>query len=272
MKVIIFGSNGMLGEYVKNILSSRYDIIPLARKDFDFANISEMNRFLESLRIPENAVMVNCAVIRRDRIQVRGIRETIIVNSLLPHILSDYSEKSGALLIHISSDCVFSGKTGNYSEHDPHDPVDDDGRTKSLGEPENSTVIRTSIIGEETGEKRSLLEWVRSQKGTIRGYADYCWNGVTCLQLAKEIRQMIDEKIFWKGVRHIFIPNVVSKHDLVSMINTIYSLGLNIEEFRAGFCDRSLSTIYALPFIIPRLEEQIIEMRDYNISGINNQE
>ena len=102
---------------------------------------------------------------------------------------------------------------------DVHTATDIYGTTKSLGESQKSTIIRTSIIGEELTGQNSLLEWIKSNKNkTINGFANHYWNGVTCLTLSKIIKSIIDKKDYWTGVRHIFSPNTVTKYDLCKYI------------------------------------------------------
>jgi dTDP-4-dehydrorhamnose reductase len=165
-------------------------------------------------------------------------------------------------IIHITTDCVFSGKTGGYHEYSTPDETNDYGTSKSLGELCDGTIIRTSIIGEELSNKRSLLEWVISNENrTINGYSNHFWNGVTCLQLAKIIYKIINENAYWKGVRHIFSPTSVSKYELFKMISDIYELNITVKEFDTEIVDKSLSTVYEKFFNIPELKEQIIEMK-----------
>ena len=141
-------------------------------------------------------------------------------------------------MIHVTTDCVFSGKDGNYDENSLHDETNDYGTSKSLGELCKATIIRTSIIGEETINKRSLLEWVRSNRGgEINGFTNHMWNGVTCLQLSKIIEKMIREKFYWEGVRHTFSPRSVSKYELVSLINEIYDLNIKVNKFEMANFD-----------------------------------
>ena len=121
-----------------------------------------------------------------------------MVNSVLPNVLSEiknmYANKN-LQVIHVTTDCVYNGKTGGYDENSPHECIDDYSMSKSLGENKNLTNIRTSIIGEEITYKKSLLEWVRSNKAgsTIYGYVNHLWNGVTCLELAKFIDDNMDD-------------------------------------------------------------------------------
>jgi dTDP-4-dehydrorhamnose reductase len=170
-------------------------------------------------------------------------------------------------MIHITTDCVFSGKIGGYHEYFNHDELNDYGISKSLGELCDGTIIRTSIIGEELVNKRSLLEWVISNENrSINGYSNHFWNGVTCLQLSKIIYKIINENSYWKGVRHIYSPTTVSKYELCAMISDIYELNIKVKEFETERVDKSLSTIYEVYCNVPELKEQIKEMRNFNFS------
>ena len=142
------------------------------------------------------------------------------------------------------------------------------GVSKSLGEMcYNTTIIRTSIIGEERKNKYSLLEWVKKHNNnTINGYTNHLWNGVTCLQLAKIINQIINNNIWWKGVRHIFSPNTVSKYELVNIINDVYKLNNTVVKFKTNNnIDKTLCTNYETNhlFNIPNLIDQICELKNF---------
>ena len=141
------------------------------------------------------------------------------------------------------------------------------GMSKSLGENlQNATVIRTSIIGETfNGRKNtSLLEWVRSNKnGSVNGFTNHFWNGVTCLQLAKIIHEIITTNKYWIGIRHIYSPNVVSKYNLICIINEIYNLNININPCGGNYVNKSLISKYNNLFVIPDLEIQIKEMYSF---------
>jgi dTDP-4-dehydrorhamnose reductase len=161
---------------------------------------------------------------------------------------------------------VFDGLRGSYSESDNHDSTDSYGITKSFGEPEESTVIRTSIIGEELRNFSSLLEWVKSSKDTeVNGYTNHIWNGITCLQFAKICKDIINDKIFWRGVKHITSPNTINKYDLVSLISDIYKLNIKVIPYKTeDKCDRSLISIRKdIVFEIPELKNQLLEMKDF---------
>ena len=143
------------------------------------------------------------------------------------------------------------------------------GKSKSLGEPENCTVVRTSIIGEEVSNGRSLLEWVKSNKnGSANGFLNHFWNGLTCLEVAKFIeREFLVKNNYWQGVKHVF-SNKINKAELLNLINKYYDLNINVNPTNAPiFCDRSMVSIYETSdFNIPSLEKQIEEMSNFNIN------
>ena len=167
MKVFIFGSNGMLGNYVKTYLSQYYEIYPLTRNDYDLSKIkiNSLQELLLNKHLEKDDIIINCAGVIPQASKQRGLdtRLYFTINSLFPVILSQICDKHGAKMIHITTDCVFSGKHGLYNELSEHDEINDYGMSKSLGELCNATIIRTSIIGEEPINKRSLLEWVKSK-------------------------------------------------------------------------------------------------------------
>lgn len=263
MKVIILGSNGMLGNYLKTYLSKKYDVIALTRKDIDFS--ADEFHIINSLRtiINKGDVIINaCGVLKQ---REYNTLDMIMVNSVLPHILAKLKEQTKCEVIHITTDCVFSGAKGLYLETDKHDCIDDYGKTKSLGENTTLTNIRTSIIGQEKFNKKSLLEWVRSNKGnTIDGYDNHLWNGVTCLELAKYIESIITTNSYWLGVRHVFSPNTVSKFELIHMINDIYDLDLTINKKSTDTpCYRNLSSLLT-GVISKSLYNQIEDLKEYD--------
>lgn len=270
MKIYVLGFNGMLGKYVSTFLTDYYEVININRNDIDASNIDteDLKNKLLSLGLKENDIVINCIGTIKPMVDTIGDLNTIKVNSVFPRILADVCENLNVKMIHPTTDCVFTGNKGYYNEKDLHDISDVYGRTKSLGEPTNCTVIRTSIIGEEVGQGRSLVEWIKSNKGkTVFGYTNHIWNGVTCLQFAKICKKIIDENLFWKGVKHLH-SNRVNKKELVELVSDTYDLEVKVTPKETPImCDRSLSTIYEENlnvFNIPNLKEQIIEMKDFS--------
>ena len=269
MKIIVLGKNGMLGRYVYTYFKTNgYDTIGVSRKD---VNIGEVNRtvlteYFTSLKLSEGDVVINCVGVIKPRVDELGVLNAININSVLPHILEDILIEMGVNLIHPTTDCVFDGLKGQYDEDHPHNVTDIYGRTKSLGEPEKSTVIRTSIIGDEVNQGRSLVEWIKSNKGkTVNGFTNHQWNGVTCLEFSKICQQIIEKDLYWEGVRHIFSPQSVNKLELTSLISEVYDLGMRINPFETPvMCDRSMISKYNDSSInVSDFRTQVVEMRDY---------
>lgn len=273
MKIAILGSTGMLGnavgryfleKYGENdvFLSYKNEDVSYGKKRFyfDALNFLEGNRHI----LPECDYIINCIGVIKPFMNANQ-KNAIKLNSLFPLILADYCENKKPNLIHITTDCVFSGKDGKYTETSAHDALDDYGKSKSLGEycQKNCMVLRTSIIGEEIHKKASLLEWVKSQKDKdVNGFTNHYWNGVTTKQYAKICSQIIDANLYSAGLFHAF-SNIVSKYELVSLINEKFNLNININPVEADvFCDRTLSTEKQLNsnLEIPSLKEQIFEL------------
>ena len=265
IKIFVLGYTGMLGRYVYKYLKSEgyNNIIGLSRKDLDAAKVTKEQ--LNSVSFTKNTVIINCMGVIKQRKDI-GTLEFIQVNSVFPYLLSNLCKETGSKLIHITTDCVYNGFDGNYDELCTHNATDLYGITKSLGEPENVTIIRTSIIGEETNNSRSLLEWVKSNKNKeILGYTNHMWNGITCLQFAKICKHIIDNNFFWRGVKHLYSPKPLNKLELVKLISKIYDLNIKIIPHETEtVCDRTLTSIRnEIVITIPELETQLIEMRTF---------
>ena len=261
MKILLFGSTGMLGNYVFRVLSETHDVACVVRSSFDIEN-DKWSTLNQVVLQSDCDIIINCAGVIPQKKGNTDFSTFIRVNSLFPHKLQEYALKYKTKFIHITTDCVFDGKTGNYTSTDSHTADDLYGITKSLGELDDATVIRTSIIGEEKYGKKSLLEWIKSNKnGSIKGYTNHYWNGVTCLTLARIINQIIETNIFWKGVKHVFSPDVVSKYDLCCYVNQIYNLNITIEKYEA-IVSKNMTLAGDILFLIKPIYEQIHELYD----------
>ena len=268
MKIFVFGSKGMLGTYLVKYLNQYYKVIEINRDIIDASKETE-ETLHEKLKdkIHNGDTIINCMGAIKPRVDQLGDLNAIQVNSVFPRILANFCCSIGANLIHPTTDCVYSGLKGNYSENDKYDVNDVYGMSKAMGEPQNCTIIRTSIIGEEIGQSRSLVEWVKSNAGnTVFGFTNHFWNGVTCLQFAKICKQIIDNHMFWKGTKHIY-SNSVTKKELVETISEVYGLNITVTPKETEvMCDRTLSTVNTLnkELNIPLLKDQIIEMKDFS--------
>jgi len=271
MKVVILGSTGMLGNMLKDYFIHDAD----DRIDSVFMSVRNENRLrhidefvYDPLRfgvdkLPEADVFINAIGIIKPAMS-RNIADSIFINSIFPRKLSAECKLRKVKLIHITTDCVFSGKDGNYNENSLHDALDDYGKSKSLGEPTDCMVIRTSIIGPETNNFYSLVEWVRQQGGKeINGFTNHLWNGITTLQYAKICDKIISDDLYEEGLFHVHSPHPVTKLELVSMINDHYKVGATIKATEAPVViDRTLSTVKPLcvKLNIPEISKQIDEL------------
>ena len=262
----MFGQTGMLGRYVYSFL--RYeglDVVAIDRKELDIVETDYhcLRALLLRTGLDEGDVVINCAGLIKHRGDTSKF-DFLQVNAVFPHLLQKVCNEAGCNFIHITTDCVFNGLEGGYSESDEHNAVDVYGVTKSLGEPEESTIIRTSIIGEELRNFSSLLEWVKLNKDKeVRGYTNHVWNGITCLKFAEICRDIINSGNFWRGVKHVTSPSVVNKFELVSLISDTYKLNVKVVPHETEVkCDRSLTSVREdVVFEIPELSKQLWEMK-----------
>jgi dTDP-4-dehydrorhamnose reductase len=167
---------------------------------------------------------------------------SISINALFPHKLATVARKVGARLIQISTDCVFSGRKGNYSEEDVSDAEDLYGRTKYLGEASGPgcLTLRTSMIGRELKGSHGLVEWFYSQRGgTVGGFRRAIFTGLTTQALSQIIADLVERHPSLAGVYNV-ASDPISKFDLLTLINDQARLGINIEPDETFSCDRSL--------------------------------
>ena len=259
MRVLLLGANGMLGHAVKDVLSPAHDVLPITRGDFDVSRMpSDVNyfpRFADSVGEVDyviNAIGVTIPFAKQDPAM------TFFVNGAFPHLLANhYGEK----LIHITTDCVYSGNDGGapYTELSPKTPNDIYGFSKTLGEPTNCITLRTSIVGPgHTG----LLHWFLQQKFCM-GYTNHIWNGVTTKQFGKICDKIMRDCPWgWRGVHHVF-SNSVTKYDMLCAFKKRFGTDCEITPTETPVsCNRELSTIYYLNdwLEIPPFQQMIDEM------------
>ena len=190
-KVLILGGNGMLGSEMFDYFSKKnnFKIFSTTRNKEQ----TENNIFFDAVEknnfefLNDFDFVINCIGTTKPFIELNPIK-SIYVNSILPRKISNFCEKNNVKFIHITTDCVFSGKSGNYNENSSHDCEDLYGKSKSIGEPKNCMCIRTSIIGREINHFVHLVSWAISQKGkNVNGFSNHFWNGVTTKYLSEII-------------------------------------------------------------------------------------
>ncbi|NVJ54195.1 MAG: SDR family oxidoreductase [Campylobacteraceae bacterium] len=246
-KIVILGALGMAGHIMAEYLNSlkKYEIYGVARtkdteyvsKELDVTNFNELEEYLEESK-PD--IVINCIGILVSKSNSE-LTTAIQINSYLPQFLSELGNKLDYKLIHISTDCVFSGKDGQYSENSFRDGDDNYARTKALGEVinEKDLTIRTSIIGPELKSNGTgLLDWFLKQENTISGYSKAFWSGVTTLELAKQMEAFIDQDI--KGLFQLCPDDKISKYDLLKEFAKVWNKTIEIGENSDYKVDKSL--------------------------------
>ncbi len=265
-KILVIGSTGMLGYAVSEYFMSKgYNVVKLTRSDFDIGiePHEKFEKYLDGID-----VVVNCAGLIKPTIGKFPIEQAIRVNSIFPRNLALMTKARGIKCFHITTDCVYSGKKGNYNEMDLFDAEDLYGMTKNAGENKDCMVLRTSIIGEEKNNSRSLLEWAKSQAGKeVNGFTNHLWNGVTTLYLAEIIENILKQNLYQTGIFHIHSPNTVNKYELLQIFNEVYELNyvkINPVEAKEAV-DRSMSSIFELTkkVCVKTIQQQIKEMREF---------
>ena len=215
----------------------------LDRDQIRFAISAENDSQIADLLTTEKPdVVLNCIGVVKQLQESKDLKSSESANSKLPHLLSEICQKIGARLIHFSTDCVFSGRTGNYKETEIPDPIDVYGRTKFLGELNNDRdlTLRTSFVGRELVHFSNLFEWARRQQNKeISGFRQAIYSGLTTKSLARIVGSLISDHTSLSGLFHI-ASEPISKYDLLCILNSKLELKLSITPDDAFISDRSL--------------------------------
>jgi len=259
MRILILGGNGMLGHAALQAFNKKFEVYVTIRGNFSDVEgfgIFDQKRTICGIRVEDFSfferiislvkpdVVFNCIGIIKQVKEASDAIKSIEINSLFPHKLASLCGINNCRLIHLSTDCVFSGIKGSYTEDDIPDPLDLYGRTKLLGEIDNGNVltIRTSIIGRELGVKYGLLEWFLSQADkSVKGYTNAIFSGFTTSVFCAMLIDIIAKHVNLKGIYHIS-SYPISKFDLLSMIKKDLKLKIEIIPDNKFVCDRSLDS------------------------------
>ncbi len=233
MRILVIGGDGMLGHQVVAGLADRHEVACTLRRELDdygplpsegatrYGGIDvgrpdPVAAVLAAFR-PEG--IVNAAGIVKQRADAARSIPSIEVNALFPHRLGAMAADVGARLVHVSTDCVFSGRQGDYRETDNPDPVDLYGRSKLLGEVDEPgcVTLRTSIVGLELANPLGLVEWALAQSGTVPGYRRVLYNGLTTPELTRVIERVLATAPDLRGVWHV-ASQPISKYDLLTLL------------------------------------------------------
>lgn len=286
MKVLVLGSSGMLGNAALKVFTmlggfdvygtvrtehARSRFAPEIRENI-LAGIDVLNHdsLLTALAEVRPDVVVNCVGLIKQLKVANDPLSALPINSIFPHRLARACELAGARLVHVSTDCVFSGAKGNYAESDFADASDLYGRSKLLGEVayDNSVTLRTSIIGREVEGQNGLVEWFLGQSGTVRGFTKAIFSGVTTDELIKLIARHVLPNPALNGVWHVS-STPISKHDLLVLIRDIYHRDIQIVADDTVKIDRSLdSTRFRshTGYVPPAWPQMISAMRNMELN------
>ena len=248
----------MLGHKLVQQLSERFEVWGTIRGTFDTVErygLFDRDRTLENVSALDVAsiesaieaakpdVVVNAVGVIKQLPSAKNVINTLEINSIFPHRLAEYGAKYGFRLITISTDCVFDGTKGNYTEADAPNATDLYGKSKALGEVigENCLTIRTSIIGRELGTAHSLIDWFLANRGkTVTGYAKAIYSGFPTIVFADIIASLITDHKELSGLYHV-ASDPINKFDLLTLVNKYYDAAITIERTEEFRIDRSLN-------------------------------
>ena len=271
LKVLVLGSTGLIGHQVYNYLddNNKYQLFNISyRKKLNdqtiLCDVRNHDDFVNNIKSISPDIIVNCI-----GILIKGANQNpesaIYINAYMPHMLMKLSDEINCKLIHISTDCVFSGnKNTPYNELDFKDGEDTYAKTKGLGEiiNKNHLTLRTSVIGPELkADGEELFHWFMSQSGAINGYTGAVWSGVTTIQLAKAVHWSIQKEI--TGLYHVTNNDSINKYDLLCLLKKHLKKKIEINPIIGKKINKSFSdTRKEINYKIPNYEEMIIEMKE----------
>ncbi|MGP8313509.1 dTDP-4-dehydrorhamnose reductase family protein [Enterocloster aldenensis] len=268
MKFLILGCNGMAGHMISLYLKERgHDVTGFGRNesslikcivgdatDTDFLSITVGKNKFDSI--------INCIGILNQNAEDNKSK-AVYLNSFLPHLLADITSRTNTQIIHMSTDCVFSGKRGQYTESDLRDGESFYDRTKALGELDDNKniTLRNSIIGPDINPKGiGLLNWFMQQKDLVNGYTRAIWTGQTTLQLAKTMEFVAREKVH--GLYNAVPEQSISKYELLRLFNHyMRNDTIIIRPDDKYAADKSLKrTHFEQSYVIPDYEQMVAEL------------
>ncbi len=258
MRVLVLGASGMLGNAMFRVLSQGkgLEVFGTARSGsvrrffapeagqriiagVDVENQDSLARVFAEVK-PQ--VVVNCIGLIKQLAEADDPLQALPINAMLPHRLARLCELGGACLVHVSTDCVFTGTKGNYRESDPSDATDLYGKSKFLGEvayPRTIT-LRTSIIGHELSSAHGLVGWFLAQEGRVKGYTRAIFSGLPTVELARVVRDVVLPRTDLSGLYHV-ASSPIAKYDLLKLVAQVYGKAIEIVPDDAVLIDRSLN-------------------------------
>lgn len=283
-RILIIGASGMLGNAVFRLFSHSpgYDVFGSVRSaaarrllPFNFQEnvitgvyAENIDSLIHLFSVVRPDVVINCIGLVKQIIDSEDPLITIPINALLPHQLARLCKVSHARLVHLSTDCVFSGtKGGMYTESDTTDATDLYGRSKNIGEVDypHAITLRTSIIGHELEGARSLVDWFLSQEGSVKGFKRAIFSGLPTVEVARAIRDYVIPNPEIHGLYHLS-ASPINKFELLGLVAKIYGKSIKILPDETLVIDRSLDSTrfrHATGFVAKPWPELISLMHDF---------
>jgi len=266
-KILILGATGLIGHQVFMCLKANkdYEVFNFARQrkiaeDTVLLDARNEHRLEQAILEIKPDVIVNCMGILIAEAN-RDPENAIFLNAYMPQRLKSIANVLDAKLVHISTDCVFSGKKGTYSETDIKDADDTYGRAKALGEVIESphVTLRTSVVGPEIKDGEELFHWFMSQEGKIKGFTKSFWSGVTTLELAKAVGWVIENDI--QGLYHVTNGQPINKFDLLMLFKKYTKKNIEIEGIEGRVTNKSfVDTRQEMNYTVPDYDEMVRDM------------
>lgn len=273
-KVLVLGAKGMAGHVVFKLLPQlgAYDVWGVARninesERFINLDVKDIDRLSDIVASHDFDYIINCiGILNKDAED--NPDKAIWFNSYFPHFLEAITRNTPTKVIHISTDCVFSGKRGAYTENDVKDGYGFYAQSKNLGELDNSKdlTLRTSIIGPELNENGiGLFHWFMSQGNDVKlkGFTHAYWSGITTIELTKTIHAAIEQNI--TGLIQITQKNKIDKYSLLQLFNKIFKNGaISIEPNSDYHVDKSMVSVRAdFNYTVPEYDVMLLEMKQW---------
>lgn len=284
MKILVLGVSGMLGSAMFRVLSavSNFDVYGTIRssgvgkyfskelglKIIAGVDVESQDSLVSIFGTVQPDIVVNCVGLVKQLADANDPLQAVPINSLLPHRLAALCKVAGARLVHISTDCVFSGNKGGYVEADFPDAYDLYGRTKLLGEVDypHAITLRTSIIGHELSGARSLLCWFLAQEGKVKGFTNAVFSGLPTNELARVVKDFVIPRPELHGLYHV-AAKPIDKYTLLKLVSDVYGKTIDIVPDDHLIIDRSLCAdrfAEAAGYVAPEWPELIQRMYEFH--------
>lgn len=260
MRVLVLGASGMLGSAVFREFDGHapHEVWGLVRNEafLPYFSPAQQSRILTGVDVLDEAalraafervrpdVVINCVGLIKQKENVEDPLVVLPINAMLPHRLALLCAPGNVRLLHISTDCVFSGRKGMYTEDDPSDAEDLYGKSKYIGELRDvphAVTLRTSIVGRELNSSRALVDWFLAQQGSVHGFRRSIFSGMTAIELARIMRDVVLPDASLHGLYHVSSAPI-SKFDLLKLVAAEYGKTIDVLPDDALVIDRSLDS------------------------------